>query len=81
MLDSAEFKDGTTNDGATAGPQAPAPDAPASQMSFREEMRTLPAFQRSAVYASAALLALIVVQGVLILPYILIRFGWGYNVG
>jgi hypothetical protein len=75
------MKNDTTIERATEGPEVPSQHTPAAQMSFREEMETLPAFQRSAVYASAALLALIVVQGVLILPYILIRFGWGYNVG
>jgi hypothetical protein len=46
-----------------------------------EEMRALPTFQRGAVLASLMFLATIVIQGTILMPLILFRFGWGYNVG
>lgn len=71
-----------TNDPLASGPVAGTSHNSAfSVLSFREELRTMPAFHRGSIYFVLTLLALVVIQSAVIMPYILIRFGWGYNVG
>lgn len=55
--------------------------APARLVSFKEEMRQMPGLQRITVYLSIACMVLLFVQCVLIMPVILIKYGWGYDGG
>jgi len=48
---------------------------------FREELRELPRLQRGVIYASLFCFALLLLQCLLIMPVILIKYGWGYNAG
>jgi hypothetical protein len=48
---------------------------------FKEEMAEMPPLQRRIVYISLFLLFMLFVQSIFIMPVILIKYGWGYNVG
>jgi hypothetical protein len=48
---------------------------------FREEMAEMPKLQRRIVYVSMFCMFMLFVQSVFIMPVILIKYGWGYNVG
>jgi hypothetical protein len=48
---------------------------------LREEIREMPTIQRYIVYASGFCLTFLLLQCFLVMPIILIKYGWGYNVG
>jgi hypothetical protein len=48
---------------------------------FKEEMAEMPALQRRIVYCAIFFTIMLFVQSVFIMPLILIKYGWGYNVG
>jgi hypothetical protein len=48
---------------------------------LREELREMPSLQRKIVYVSIFLMLMLFLQSILIMPVILIKYGWGYSVG
>lgn len=48
---------------------------------FREELSEMPSLQRWVIYASLFCFTLLLLQCLLIMPVILIKYGWGYNAG
>lgn len=48
---------------------------------FREELREMPKLQRGVIYASLFCFTLLLLQCLLVMPVILIKYGWGYNAG
>ena len=48
---------------------------------FREEMAEMPKLQRRIVYISMFCMFMLFVQSIFIMPVILLKYGWGYNVG
>jgi hypothetical protein len=48
---------------------------------FKEEMAEMPKLQRRIVYISMFCMFMLFVQSIFIMPVILIKYGWGYNVG
>ena len=48
---------------------------------LREELREMPSLQRKIVYVSLFLMLMLFLQSILIMPVILIKYGWGYSVG
>jgi hypothetical protein len=49
--------------------------------SFREELRAMPAMHRAVVCVGLVLMLCLFLESILILPLILIKWGWGYTVG
>lgn len=49
--------------------------------SFKEEMKELPLLQRWIVYVSLFLMIMLMLQCLLIMPIILIKYGWGFDIG
>lgn len=48
---------------------------------FKEEMAEMPKLQRRIVYIAMFCMVMLFIQSIFIMPVILIKFGWGYNVG
>lgn len=48
---------------------------------FREELREMPKLQRGVIYCALFCFALLLLQCLLVMPVILIKYGWGYNAG
>jgi hypothetical protein len=48
---------------------------------FREEMREMPTLQRWVIYVSLFCFTLLLLQCLLVMPVILVKYGWGYNAG
>lgn len=48
---------------------------------FKEELAEMPTLQRWVIYASLFCFTLLLLQCLLIMPVILIKYGWGYNAG
>ncbi len=54
---------------------------PATQMmSFGDEMRATPSLQRWTIYISLGCTVMLFVQCLVIMPLILVKYGWGYSV-
>jgi aminoglycoside phosphotransferase (APT) family kinase protein len=47
----------------------------------KQELQTLKPLNRACVYTCIAFLFLQVLQGALILPFIIMKYGWGYSAG
>ena len=59
-------------------------DAPRNAIqvgSLKEEIKNMPTIQRWVVYMSGFCLTFLLLQCFLVMPIILIKYGWGYNVG
>jgi hypothetical protein len=52
---------------------------PVAVGTFREELRLLPSIQRWVVYVSGFCMTMLLVQCFFIMPVILIKYGWGFN--
>lgn len=48
---------------------------------LREELREMPKLQRGVIYASLFCFTLLLLQCLLVMPVILIKYGWGYSAG
>jgi len=46
---------------------------------FREELREMPVIQRWVIYASSFCLVMLLLQCFLVMPIILIKYGWGFD--
>lgn len=57
-------------------------DGPAGRplLSFKDEMAQMPFLQRLTIWLSIGCLGLLSIQCLLIMPVILIKYGWGYSV-
>jgi hypothetical protein len=49
--------------------------------SFKDELRAMPPMHRAVVYIGLVLMLCLFLESILILPLILIKWGWGYTVG
>jgi hypothetical protein len=49
--------------------------------SFKEELQAMPRMHRMVVYMGLVLMLCLFLESILILPTILIKWGWGYTVG
>ena len=47
---------------------------------FREEMAEMPKLQRRIVYLSLFFMFMLFIQSIVIMPVILLKYGWGYSV-
>ncbi|WP_205698819.1 hypothetical protein [Conexibacter sp. SYSU D00693] len=57
------------------------PRNPIAVGTLRQEIREMPVIQRWVVYTSGFCLTFLLLQCFLVMPIILIKYGWGYNVG
>jgi hypothetical protein len=48
---------------------------------LKEELADMPTLQRRIVYVAIFCMFMLFVQSIFIMPVILLKFGWGYNVG
>src|SRR5206468_3032611 len=82
-LDDEELRDLLMAAEIEQGPngQTDEPDQRFAVGTLREELLGMPTIQRYIVYVSGICLTFLLLQCFLVMPIILIKYGWGYSVG